>query len=133
MSKKNVNSELIAHLKGRLGEASSSHDEKNKRHDQEGRTVEMSSGLHQLMGFFEDKLSDPDFATSSIDLSRKKRMYAIFEQSVQKSLVSTKRSRRYEDFPDLAVLYFLRDADESGFTVEEIESVVKELKFDGDE
>lgn len=84
------------------------------------------SGLKKLMAFFEDKLSDPIYSDEDM-YQRRKELYVIFEESIQKALISTKRSGKYDDFPELTILYFIYDSDRQGYTVEEINSLVQEV------
>lgn len=54
-------------------------------------------------------------------------IYDIFAESIHESLLTTRDSGEYEDFAELAVLYFIRDADRNGFTIKEIESFLHKL------
>lgn len=84
------------------------------------------SGLQKLLGFFEDKLTDPVYDDDEA-FERRKELYAIFEDSIQRALSVTKRSQQYEDFAELTVLYFISEADRQGYTVDEIASLVREV------
>lgn len=93
---------------------------------EESSSASQDSGLQKLMDFFQEKLSDPIYNDDDM-YRRKKELYVVFEESIQRSLITTKRSQQYDDFAELTVLYFISEADRLGYTVEEIHSLVKEV------
>lgn len=98
----------------------------DSEHDGEGHSSSDPSSVKRLLGFFEERLGDPAFDDSEKQ-RRRRDLYGIFSDAVQRSLMSTKKSENYDDFPELTVLYFITEADHQGYGVDEIESLIREI------
>lgn len=116
---KTVNQQLLAQLQVRLEEVD---DETLKRGGDKAAAGESLVGIKGLFGFFQDKFNLPD--THYVEDDRKD-LYDVFEDSVLNSLITTKKTGVYEDFADITVLYFIRDADRARYSVEEIEEFLQ--------
>lgn len=117
---KTVNQQLLDQLRIRLEEVDTEAVIENEETPSDNKNL---SGVKGLLGFFQEKFStDPEYAYVEDD---RPSLYDLFEESIQKSLIATKRTRVYDDFAEITVLYFIRDADRAHYDVEEIDDFLK--------
>lgn len=113
-----VNEQLLAKINERL----SSISEEALRDAEDGAEMGIqTSGVKQLLSYFEDKLAH-DPRLQSYD---RPDLYDIFEQSIKKSLVDTKYTERYEEFAGITIFHFIHDADAAEYAVSEIEDFLR--------
>lgn len=120
-TRKEVNHHLIEHLQTRLEEVD---DEQLKEKSQQLHQGDNVSNVHQLLGFFESKMEE---YSQEADTDDRRPLLNVFEEAIQKSLMTTKKSEQYDDFADLAVLYFIRESDREGWGTKDIEQFLRRL------
>lgn len=108
-----VNQNVLSALQSRLKDVID--DSVQKIESVESTEIGVQGLLNAIEGRYKKVVSDY------------REIYDVFSDSVHEAILSTTHSEEYGDFAELTVLYFIRDADQQGFTVKEIENFLRKL------